>query len=117
METIPRDLRGLRACLLCSLVKSLEQFESDGCDNCEQYLQMKHDQDKVYDCTSSNFDGFIALMNPADSWVAKWQKINRKARGIYAVSVTGSLPPHIISELKAMGVNYRSKMRDTAVKL
>lgn len=117
IENIPKDLRNLRACLLCSIVKSIDQFEMDGCENCEQYLAMKHDRDKVYDCTSSNFDGIVALTNPNDSWVAKWQKINRKVRGIYAVSVTGSLPPHMISELKAIGVNYRSSMRDTATKV
>ncbi|VDP05500.1 unnamed protein product [Soboliphyme baturini] len=103
-DTIPRDLRNLRACLLCSLIKSVDQFENDGCENCEQYLMMKHDRDKVYDCTSSNFDGIISLMNPSSSWVAKWQKINRKVKGVYAISVTGTLPSQIINELATVGV-------------
>ncbi|OXB54802.1 hypothetical protein ASZ78_013374 [Callipepla squamata] len=57
LETVPKDLRHLRACLLCSLVKTLEQFEYDGCDNCDAYLQMKGNREMVYDCTSSSFDG------------------------------------------------------------
>uniref|UniRef100_A0A8D0BPT4 SPT4 homolog, DSIF elongation factor subunit n=1 Tax=Salvator merianae TaxID=96440 RepID=A0A8D0BPT4_SALMN len=57
LETVPKDLRHLRACLLCSLVKTIDQFEFDGCDNCDSYLQMKGNREMVYDCTSSSFDG------------------------------------------------------------
>lgn len=38
---------------------------------------MKNNREMVYDCTSNNFDGLIALTNPEDSWVAKWQKIGK----------------------------------------
>lgn len=120
LMSIPNDLRHLRACLLCSLIKvnsiichfilvnclctcnccyhqSFEQFEFDGCDNCEEFLGMKNNREMVYDCTSNNFDGYcalcycfvdvlllmilmnfrmIALTNPDESWVAKWQKIS-----------------------------------------
>ena len=55
--------------------QSFEQFEFHGCDNCEDFLGMKNNREMVYDCTSNNFDGLIALTNPEDSWVAKWQKI------------------------------------------
>ncbi|EDL15828.1 mCG7669, isoform CRA_a [Mus musculus] len=60
LETVPKDLRHLRACLLCSLVKTIDQFEYDGCDNCDAYLQMKGNREMVYDCTSSSFDGCLA---------------------------------------------------------
>ncbi|VDN59717.1 unnamed protein product [Dracunculus medinensis] len=112
IESIPRELRNLRACLLCSMVKSVEQFEMDGCDNCERYLGMKGDEEKVSECTSSNFDGLIAAMIPDESWVCKWQKINRKARGIYAVSVSGTLPSHIVQDLKSQNIRYKPHMRD-----
>uniref|UniRef100_A0A8C5QYW1 Transcription elongation factor SPT4 n=1 Tax=Leptobrachium leishanense TaxID=445787 RepID=A0A8C5QYW1_9ANUR len=75
LETVPKDLRHLRACLLCSLVKTIDQFEYDGCDNCEAYVQMKGNREMVYDCTSSSFDGIVAMMSPDDSWVSKWQRI------------------------------------------
>lgn len=93
LETVPKDLRHLRACLLCSLVKTIDQFEYDGCDNCEAYLQMKGNREMVYECTSSSFDGVIAMMSPEDSWVAKWQRIGNFKPGVYAVTVTGRLPP------------------------
>ncbi|KAM7310238.1 transcription elongation factor SPT4-A [Ixodes scapularis] len=99
LESIPKDLRNLRACLLCSMIKTFEQFEFDGCDNCDEYLHMKNNRDMVYDCTK-------------DSWVAKWQRINRKAKGIYAISVSGRLPPATVRELKSRGITYKS--RDTS---
>ena len=51
IESVPRDLRNLRACLVCSMVKTLDQFIQDGCDNCERYLNMKGDDEKVSECT------------------------------------------------------------------
>uniref|UniRef100_A0A182SPW7 Spt4/RpoE2 zinc finger domain-containing protein n=1 Tax=Anopheles maculatus TaxID=74869 RepID=A0A182SPW7_9DIPT len=36
---------------------SFDQFETDGCDNCEDFLRMKNNREQVYDCTSNNFDG------------------------------------------------------------
>jgi len=77
---------------------------------------MKGDTDKVYECTSSNFDGFIAATHPEESWVCKWQKIDRKAKGIYAVSVSGTLTSAIIRELKSLGVRYKPNMRDVTTK-
>ncbi|GAB6030312.1 transcription elongation factor spt4 [Chamberlinius hualienensis] len=114
LDSIPRDLRNLRACLLCSMIKTFDQFEMDGCDNCEEYLSMKNNRDLVYDYTSSNFDGMIAATNPEESWVCKWQRINGYARGMYAISVYGRLPAPIIRDLKARGVHYRS--RDTSTR-
>ncbi|CAF4442060.1 unnamed protein product, partial [Rotaria magnacalcarata] len=52
-ERIPNDLRNLRACLVCSLIKSAGMFEEDGCDNCEEFLPMKGNSELVYECTSS----------------------------------------------------------------
>merc|ERR1719378_31491 len=63
-------------------------------------------------CTSSNFDGIISMMNPEDSWVAKWQRIDKLKPGCYAVSVSGRLPNHVIKDLKLKGIQYKS--RDTS---
>merc|ERR1711872_80164 len=109
MDNIPKDLRSLRACLVCSLVKTLDMFETDGCDNCDEFLRMKNNRDQVYDCASANFDGFIALMSHEDSWVAKWQRINRCVRGMYAISVTGRLPTAIVRDMKSRGIKYRQR--------
>lgn len=36
---------------------------------------MQGSQDRVAECTTSNFDGMISMLRPEDSWVAKWQRI------------------------------------------
>ncbi|EDW47604.1 transcription elongation factor SPT4 [Drosophila sechellia] len=110
-DSIPKDLRGLRACLVCSLVKSFDQFETDGCENCEEFLRMKNNKDNVYDHTSNNFDGIIALTTPTDSWVAKWQRLSRFTRGIYAISVSGTLPQSTLRDMKNRGIVYKSRDR------
>jgi transcription elongation factor SPT4 len=51
------DMKQLRACLFCSQVKSWEQFEKFGCTNCEEFLHLKSQKQKVQDCTSASFDG------------------------------------------------------------
>ncbi|CAF1219490.1 unnamed protein product [Adineta steineri] len=111
---IPNDLRNLRACLVCSLIKNITMFEDQGCDNCEDFLSMKGNRERVYECTSSNFEGMIALMHQEESWVAKWQRISHQVKGMYAVSVTGTLPKRLQREMAQNGRTYRS--RDISLK-
>ncbi len=88
------------------MLQTFEQFEFDGCDNCDEFLRMKNNKDNIYDCTSNNFDGcvgftiwftcdvynlweiyfilrMVALMSPEDSWVAKWQRISEYIEWFY----------------------------------
>ncbi|KAF9585392.1 transcription elongation factor spt4 [Lunasporangiospora selenospora] len=116
---IPPDKKQLRACLLCSLIKvpgfanqdpiKQEQFLKSGCDNCESLLGMRGVLDRVLDCTSQHFDGMIAVMQPSESWVARWQRVDKFEKGIYAVSVQGTLPEDIEEELEAKGIRYRPR--------
>ncbi|KAF9351110.1 Transcription elongation factor SPT4 [Mortierella sp. NVP85] len=116
---IPADKKQLRACLLCSLIKARtarlfpaskqEQFFKSGCDNCESLLEMKGQMDRVLDCTSQHFDGAIAVMQPSESWVAKWQRIDKFEKGIYAVQVQGRLPEDIEEDLESKNIKYRPR--------
>ncbi|CAG8514376.1 8641_t:CDS:2 [Paraglomus occultum] len=108
-RSIPSNFRQLRACLLCSLVKNYEQFRRDGCDNCEDIVQMRNNSDRIADCTSSSFDGFIASMKPTGSWVSKFKKIDNFVPGIYAVGVNGHIPDWLEYELKRNGIPYVSR--------
>ncbi|CAK5075383.1 unnamed protein product [Meloidogyne enterolobii] len=90
IETVPTDLRNLRACLVCSLVKTLHQFEMDGCDNCDRFLGIKGDIEKC--------------------------KINKKCPGVYAISVSGTLPKIVVQELKQLGIKYKTGQRDKSIK-
>ena len=75
-RVLPKRMAQLRACMICSLVKSQSQFVNDGCDNCT-FLSFR--EGKVKDYTSSSFEGLIALINPQQSWVAKWQKLDPRS--------------------------------------
>ena len=111
---VPADMKNLRACLFCSLVKTFQQFEMFGCENCT-FLEMEEDKDKVNECTSVSFEGMIALMKPEESWVAKWQRLRSSGRpfhrGVYAISINGRLPSRIVANLEKQGIHYVSRDR------
>lgn len=54
-SVIPKDLRDLRACRVCLLVKTYEQFTNDGCENCLNIWN----PDYVNEFVTSNFQGYI----------------------------------------------------------
>ncbi|ETI49338.1 hypothetical protein F441_06776 [Phytophthora nicotianae CJ01A1] len=126
---IPNTFRELRACMTCSLIKTFTQFYDTGCENCA-FLQMADNRQRVAECTSAYFEGMIAMMQPKESWVAKWQRIGasrwssilrlqlmtlsvfvvgavRLIPGIYAVSVSGELPDSIKRFLEDRNIPYR----------
>ena len=47
--------------ILLFLCQTFDQFEFDGCENCDEFLRMKNNKDNVFDCTSSNFDGYVYI--------------------------------------------------------
>ncbi|OEH73825.1 transcription elongation factor spt4 [Cyclospora cayetanensis] len=69
----------LRACISCRL------FYDEGCPNCA-WLQIDGDRSRVLGCTSPNFAGFVALIKPQGSWVARHNKL---------IKVLGDLPDSI----------------------
>jgi transcription elongation factor SPT4 len=36
---------------------------------------MRGSSDRVAECTSMMYDGLIAMVEPSESWVARWQRI------------------------------------------
>ncbi|KAK1921953.1 transcription initiation protein spt4 [Papiliotrema laurentii] len=99
----------LRACLICSYLQSSSDFLNSGCPNCEDILNMQDDPNRVAECTSTMWDGMIAMINPEESWVARWQRIDKRSRGIYAVRVTGRPPSDVIEAIEARGGVYRPR--------
>ena len=51
----------------------------------------------------------IALMDPKDSWVAKWQCIEQYKTGLYAISVSGDLPQALIGQLRDKDIEYKNR--------
>lgn len=83
------SLRSLRACMVCSIVQPAAKFTRDGCPNCEDFLELRGNQDGIADCTSSVFEGLMTMAEPERSWVAKWQRLQGYVPGTYAVKVVG----------------------------
>ena len=79
---------------------------SIGCPNCEPVLALSSNEEEIQSCTSANFNGTIAVMDPKRSWVAKWQRLDRYEPGIYAVQVLGQLPKGVIQDLEEQGIKY-----------
>lgn len=103
-DSVPRDFHNLRACLVCHLIKHVDQFEKHGCDNCDEFLVLRQNREMIQTCTTPTFSGTIALCQPDDSWVARWQRLSKRCRGMYAIDVSGKLPTEIQNELRSMGV-------------
>ncbi|GFZ48647.1 Transcription elongation factor SPT4 [Saitozyma sp. JCM 24511] len=99
----------LRACLVCSILQTPADFLAGGCPNCEDILEMRGSSDRVAECTSMMYDGLIAMVEPSESWVARWQRIDKKMRGLYAVRVTGRPPQDVIDAIEARGGVYRPR--------
>jgi len=108
---IPPQARSkhLRACLLCSIVQTSNDFRKSGCPNCEELMGMKGSGDRTEVCTSAHFDGIIAVIDPEASWVARWQRTSKYVRGMYAVRVRGRIPYDLEAELESRGIKYRSR--------
>lgn len=95
----------LRACLGCSQIKTLSGFRKDGCENCPA-LNMKGNMDNITECTSSKFKGVIALLQPPNSWVGKWQRIKEFKKGFYAMTVEGILSDDFIRDIEQNGRHH-----------
>mmetsp|Transcript_109500 Transcript_109500/g.317792 ORF Transcript_109500/g.317792 Transcript_109500/m.317792 type:complete len:97 (-) Transcript_109500:1669-1959(-) len=94
--------------MVCSLCKTFEQFYNEGCDNCNGLgLQMADRQDRVSEYTSPYFEGMISMMQPEQSWVAKYQAIPKQ--GVYAMEVTGTMPADAVEWLKNKNVQPQAK--------
>ena len=72
---VPDNLRHVRACKRCGILKSVGQFIDQGCENCDQFLHMADDPAQVNKCTTAFYEGQVAVMDPRDSWAAKWIRV------------------------------------------
>jgi transcription elongation factor SPT4 len=105
---VPSNLKTVRACKRCGLLKSQEQFYDDGCENCP-FLDMADNMERVNSCTTAFFEGHAAVMDPRQSWAAKWIRVDNYFPGVYAITVTGQLDRDIEEELENRGLRWRCR--------
>ena len=77
----PEELKKLKACIDCHLVKSQKQFNTEGCNNCGY-----KGSDSV-DKLTSKFKGIIAITDPKKSWAAKYLGKSSYIPGFYCLSI------------------------------
>ena len=71
----------LRACCGCRLVMSETQWRHKQCVNCPE----NHSK-------TAQFSGLVSLFMPGSSWVAKWNNLEGKQPGIYAINILEDSP-------------------------
>ncbi|KYQ93533.1 transcription initiation factor Spt4 [Tieghemostelium lacteum] len=83
---VPSNFKKSRACLECGLVKTIEQFEETGCENCEDHTPMQGNKPAILQSTTATFEGLIAIMKPKESWIARRRGFEKRVPGCYALS-------------------------------
>ncbi|PFH50560.1 hypothetical protein AMATHDRAFT_144771 [Amanita thiersii Skay4041] len=111
LDRVPANARSkaLRACLLCSIIQTPQEFRRNGCPNCEEIIQIKSSTERIASCTTTYFEGIVTVVDAEHSWVARWQRIAKYTRGVYAVRVKGRIPEDVEAELDSRGIKYRPR--------
>jgi transcription elongation factor SPT4 len=105
---VPNNIKNVRACKRCGLLKSQEQFYYEGCENCP-FLEMNENMERVSTCTTAFYEGQAAIMDPRDSWAAKWIRVDAYLPGVYAIEVIGQLDRDIEEDLENRGIRWRCR--------
>ena len=106
--SVPKALKGVRSCMRCGIIKTIDQFLEDGCENCP-FLDMESNHERCNLCTTAFFEGQVAVSDPSESWTAKWLRIDSFLPGIYAISITGQFEREIEEELENRGCRWRCR--------
>ncbi|CAJ1942618.1 unnamed protein product [Cylindrotheca closterium] len=106
--SVPTQLKGIRSCKRCGILKTLDQFMNEGCENCP-FLDMIDNQDQCNSCTTAFFEGQVAIMDPRESWAAKWIRADNYLPGVYAISVIGNFDKEMEDDLESRGIRWRCR--------
>lgn len=93
----PSSTKNLRACIRCRIILTKDQFLNLGCPTCDETLRMKESEGRVLGCTTANFTGIIALLRQG-SWVSRFNGLQGRRPGVYALTVQGEIPSRILNE-------------------
>ena len=59
--------------------------------------------------TKAFYEGSAALMDPRESWAAKWIRVDAYLPGVYAISITGTFDREIEEDLESRGIRWRCR--------
>mmetsp|Transcript_5028 Transcript_5028/g.6505 ORF Transcript_5028/g.6505 Transcript_5028/m.6505 type:complete len:140 (+) Transcript_5028:94-513(+) len=104
----PNHIAGMRACKRCGILKTLNQFLDDGCENCP-FFDMEDDRQKTEMYTTAFFEGEVAVMDPRESWTAKWLRVDTFLPGVYAITIIGTFDKDTIEDLESRGCSHRCR--------
>lgn len=106
--SVPNSVKGIRACKRCGILKTTQQFMEQGCENCP-FLNLADDIVQVNKCTTAFYEGHTAVMDPRESWAAKWIRVDAYLPGVYAIQVTGAFDRDIEEDLENQGIRWRCR--------
>ncbi|KEJ82939.1 Spt4/RpoE2 zinc finger protein [Oxytricha trifallax] len=85
---LPNSLKKLRACLDCHFIRNDHQFLEDGCMNCKA---QDYDNEVMAERTSANYQGIICVMQNKESWVSRFNNLQNKVPGAYALCMSADI--------------------------
>eukprot|EP01070_Trichotokara_eunicae_P008186 Trichotokara_eunicae@DN5670_c0_g1_i1.p2 len=100
--TAERVVLKARACLVCRIILGEDQFNDIGCPNCP-FLNLEGNRESIFECTTASFNGWIVLMKPEGSWVARYNALTTNVPGCYAVTANGELPESLRDQIPRAG--------------
>ena len=90
------------------LPSPVAQWLADGNENIG-CLDTTNDRELMYEVTSANFDGMIAVTQPDESWAARYKGLVKYVSGCYALNVPVELPQQHINTLEDNGAPSRHR--------
>ncbi len=76
---------------------------------CCSWRRQADNPERANACTTAFFEGNAAIMDPRESWAAKWIRVDNYLPGVYAISVTGTLDKEIEEDLGSRGLRWRCR--------
>ncbi|XP_044745492.1 transcription elongation factor SPT4-like isoform X2 [Coccinella septempunctata] len=99
LSILKMSRKNVRACLGCLMIKSVRHFMKEGCENCDSFLKLRSNPDRVQQYTTMKFGGVVDVDTPSRNW---FHPIMRT--GTYATCVEDPLPYEIFEQMKMLGL-------------
>ncbi|KAI2495665.1 Spt4/RpoE2 zinc finger [Fragilaria crotonensis] len=103
----PTSLRGIRACKRCGILKTLDQFLNEGCENCP-FLDIADNPERANSCTSAFTKDRLPLWTHENRG-RPMDPCGQLPSGVYAIAVTGQFDRDIEEDLENRGIRWRCK--------